>query len=115
MSSPKPMKFSELFRPFADLKITRSKERYRSWQLQDAKARFSELFDKAIADGPQTVTRRNKQAVVVLSQEDYDKLKHTRKAPSLVEALLAMPKVPGFKIPERDKTDLVPSDKSIFD
>ncbi|MCL2649237.1 MAG: type II toxin-antitoxin system Phd/YefM family antitoxin [Phycisphaerales bacterium] len=85
------------------------------WQLQDAKAKFSQLFDQAIADGPQTVTRHNKQAVIVLSQEDYDNLKHSRKSPSLVEAFLAMPKVPGFKIPERDKNDLVPPDKSIFD
>ena len=85
------------------------------WQLQDAKARFSELFDKAIADGPQTVTRHNKQAVIVLSQKDYDQLKHSWKTPSLVEALLAMPRVPGFKIPERDESDIVPSDRSVFD
>ena len=36
-----------------------------AWQLQDAKARFGELVQKAIDDGPQTVTRHGKAAVVV--------------------------------------------------
>ncbi|MCL2639486.1 MAG: type II toxin-antitoxin system prevent-host-death family antitoxin [Phycisphaerales bacterium] len=85
------------------------------WQLQDAKASFSKLFDQAITDGPQTVTRRNKQVVIVLSQADYGKLTHTGKTPSLVEALLAMPKVSGFKTLERDRHDMLPSDKTIFD
>jgi antitoxin Phd len=87
----------------------------RRWQLQDAKARFSEVFTKALDDGPQIVTRRNKQAVVILAENDYKKLKHSWKTPSLIEALLAMPKVRGFKIPERDKNDTVPLDRPIFD
>jgi antitoxin Phd len=45
------------------------------WQLQDAKARFSELVQKAIEEGPQTVTRRGKPAVVVLSADQFDLLK----------------------------------------
>jgi prevent-host-death family protein len=44
------------------------------WQLQDAKNRFSELVEKAIALGPQTVTKRGKETVVVLSVEEYKKL-----------------------------------------
>ena len=39
------------------------------WQLQEAKAKFSELVQKAIDEGPQTVTRHGKDAVVVLSAE----------------------------------------------
>ena len=35
------------------------------WQLQEAKAKFSELVQKAIDEGPQTVTRHGKDAVVV--------------------------------------------------
>ncbi|HVT80784.1 MAG TPA: type II toxin-antitoxin system Phd/YefM family antitoxin [Phycisphaerae bacterium] len=89
--------------------------RRKQWQLQEAKAKFSEVFDKALEDGPQTVTRRNKQRVVVISEKDYQKLKHSWKTPSLVEALLAIPKVRGFKIPERDKSVMVPSDRSAFD
>jgi len=42
------------------------------WQLQQAKARFSELVQKAIEEGPQTVTRRGRPAVVVLSAEQFE-------------------------------------------
>ena len=34
------------------------------WQLQEAKAKFSELVQKAIDDGPQTVTRRGQPVAV---------------------------------------------------
>ena len=45
-----------------------------SWQLQAAKARFSELFRRAQAEGPQYVTRQGKDAVVVLTAEEYERL-----------------------------------------
>jgi prevent-host-death family protein len=45
------------------------------WQLQDAKARFSELVQKAIEEGPQTVTRRGKPTVVVVSAEQFELMK----------------------------------------
>ncbi|MGA7279997.1 MAG: type II toxin-antitoxin system Phd/YefM family antitoxin, partial [Desulfocapsaceae bacterium] len=44
------------------------------WQLQDAKNRFSNLVKKAQNAGPQIVTKRGKEAVVVMSVEDYKKL-----------------------------------------
>ena len=44
------------------------------WQLADAKNRFSELVRRALADGPQRVRRRN-DAVVVLSEKDFEELK----------------------------------------
>lgn len=44
------------------------------WALQDAKNRFSELVDHAVQDGPQIVTRRGKETVVVLSVQDFQKL-----------------------------------------
>jgi antitoxin Phd len=37
-----------------------------SWQVQDAKARFSELLDAAIEKGPQIVTRRGVEAAVLV-------------------------------------------------
>jgi prevent-host-death family protein len=93
----------------------RAQRRRTQWQLQEAKAKFSEVFDKALEDGPQLVTRRNKERVVIVSEKDYQKLKRSWKTPSLVKALLAMPKVRGFKIPERDKNDMAPSDRPVFD
>jgi len=59
------------------------------WKLQDAKSRFSELFDRAITEGAQVVSRRGKQKVVVVSKEEYDRL--TRPEGSLSEFLLNSP------------------------
>lgn len=47
----------------------------RTWPLQDAKNRFSEVVEQALKTGPQTVTRRGKEAVVVLSVRDYRKMR----------------------------------------
>lgn len=45
-----------------------------SWQLQEAKARFSELFRRARSEGPQVITRQGKEAVVMISDEQYERL-----------------------------------------
>jgi antitoxin Phd len=44
------------------------------WQLQTAKARFSELFRRARSEGPQRITRRDKEGVVMISDEQYQQL-----------------------------------------
>ena len=46
-----------------------------TWQLQEAKSRFSEVVNHALLDGqPQIVTKRGKECVVVVSMEQYAKL-----------------------------------------
>lgn len=50
-------------------------ERKGRWKLEDAKARFSELVRRASSEGPQTVTVRGREAVVVLSAEHYERLR----------------------------------------
>ncbi len=45
-----------------------------SWQLQDAKQRFSELVRRALEDGPQAVTRHGEEVVVVVPSEEYRRL-----------------------------------------
>lgn len=45
------------------------------WQLQDAKSRFSELIDDTLEKGPQVVTRRGIDTAVVVSIEEWNKLK----------------------------------------
>jgi antitoxin Phd len=58
----------------------------KTWQLQTAKAQFSELFRRARTEGPQYVTKAGKEAVVVLRAEHYEKLTSLRRQPkSLVE------------------------------
>lgn len=50
------------------------KEPRQRWQLQTAKARFSELFRSARSEGPQLITRQGKEGVVMISEEQYDQL-----------------------------------------
>jgi antitoxin Phd len=65
-----------------------------TWQLQTAKARFSELFRRARAEGPQYVTRAGKEAVVVVPAEQFEQLVARRKHPkSLVEFFRSSPLV----------------------
>jgi prevent-host-death family protein len=45
----------------------------RVWQLQDAKNRFSEVVEEALKAGPQIITRRGVETVVVLSLAEYRK------------------------------------------
>lgn len=59
------------------------------WQLQEAKNRFSEVVDEALAHGPQTVTRHGREVVVIMSIEEYQRLKHRPK--SLLEVLRQIP------------------------
>jgi prevent-host-death family protein len=44
------------------------------WQLQDAKARLSEVVKRAQTDGPQAITVHGKPAVVVVSSEEFRRL-----------------------------------------
>lgn len=44
-----------------------------TWTVANAKARFSELIDKAKSEGPQTVTRNGKPAAVLVSVEEWEK------------------------------------------
>ena len=62
------------------------------WQLQTAKARFSELFRRARTEGPQVVTRQGKEQVVVLPAEYFAQLtKRVRRRKSLVRFFAESP------------------------
>ncbi len=60
----------------------------RKWPVQDAKARFSELLETALAEGPQIVTKRGVEAAVLLPFEEWRKLEEQTR-PDLKELLLA--------------------------
>ena len=49
-----------------------------TWQLQDAKNRFSALVEAALSGEPQEVTRRGKPVVVVFSYDEYQRLQTER-------------------------------------
>lgn len=75
------------------------------WQLQTAKARFSELFRRARAEGPQYVTRQGKEAVVVVSAEEFERLTERRRQPrSLVEFFATSP-LAGAELDLKRKAD----------
>src|ERR671919_1065156 len=62
------------------------------WQLQTAKAQFSELFRRARTEGPQVVTRQGKEKVVVLRAEQFAQLtKRVRQPKSLVKFFAESP------------------------
>jgi len=48
------------------------------WQLQEAKNKFSEVVNEALSRGPQVVTRHGEKVVVILSTEEYSRLKQTK-------------------------------------
>jgi prevent-host-death family protein len=73
-----------------------------NWQLQEAKQRFSELVRRALDEGPQVVTRRGEQAVVVIAARDYARL--TGGAPDFKAFLLSGPAFSQLEI-ERDAGD----------
>lgn len=63
----------------------------KTWQLQEAKAHLSELIKNASTGNPQEITLRGKPTVVVLSINEYEKLK--RPKPKLVDFLQQSPLV----------------------
>jgi prevent-host-death family protein len=73
-----------------------------TWQLQEAKARLSELLRQAEEAGPQRITVRGADAAIVLSSKDYEKL--LGKKENLWEFLRASP-LKGIDLDiERDKS-----------
>ena len=60
----------------------------RSWPVQEAKARFSELLETCLQEGPQMVTRRGHEAAVLLSVREWQRLQGSAR-PSLKSLLLS--------------------------
>ncbi len=61
------------------------------WPLQDAKARFSELVRRARSEGPQLVTVHGRDQVVIVSAEEFRRLKGDRTGEALIAAMQASP------------------------
>ena len=61
------------------------------WPLQDAKAHFSELVRRVRSEGPQHVTVRGRDAVVIVSAEEFRRLKGERSGEALIAAMRASP------------------------
>jgi len=70
------------------------------WPIQDAKAHFSEVIERAHSEGPQTITRHGAERAVLLSIEDYHAL--AGRKPDLKAHLLGGPKFDDFFV-DRDR------------
>jgi prevent-host-death family protein len=61
------------------------------WVLQDAKARFSELVRRVHSEGPQHVTVHGRDEVVVVSAQEFKRLKGSRTGQSLIDTFQSTP------------------------
>jgi antitoxin Phd len=62
------------------------------WQLHEAKARFSELFRRVRADGPQRVVKHGGEAVMIIPAEEFDRISERARQPtSLAEFFRSAP------------------------
>ncbi len=61
------------------------------WLLQDVKARFSEVVRRVRSEGPQHVTVRGREEVVIISAEEFRRLKGDLTGKVLVDAMQASP------------------------
>ena len=79
-----------------------------SWQVQDAKARFSELLETSLSEGPQVVTKRGVETAVLVPIEQWRRLERLAR-PNLKELLLASEPRTDTLAPLRRKLALRPA------
>ncbi|HSF48434.1 MAG TPA: type II toxin-antitoxin system Phd/YefM family antitoxin [Burkholderiales bacterium] len=72
------------------------------WQVQDAKARFSEFLEASLTEGPQVVTKRGIETAVLIPIEEWRRLKQAAR-PRLKELLLAEEPRVDISVPPRGK------------
>ncbi len=74
-----------------------------TWQLQEAKSKFSQIINLALAEGPQFVTRHGEEVVVILSAKEYRAAMEPK--PSLFDLLINSPLAGSGLVIERDDAD----------
>jgi prevent-host-death family protein len=77
-----------------------TKDPTKRWPVQDAKARFSELLDASLEEGPQIVTRRGVETAVLVPVEEWRRLQEAAR-PTLKELLLAESPRGEIPVPSR--------------
>lgn len=68
------------------------------WTVAEAKARFSAVIDRARSQGPQTITRNGRDAVVIVAAQEWER--KTKRSGNLVDFFAASP-LPGSKLKTR--------------
>jgi antitoxin Phd len=72
-----------------------------AWQVQDAKARFSEMLDNCLNEGPQVISRRGVEAAVLVQIDHWRRLQGD--APTLKDLLLADHARAEISVPPRGR------------
>jgi prevent-host-death family protein len=73
-----------------------------TWTVAQAKAKFSEVIDRAMSEGPQTVTRKGRTAVIVVDAEEWNR--KTKRVGTLAEFFARSPlREGGLKLPRRTR------------
>jgi prevent-host-death family protein len=71
-----------------------------SWTVAEAKAKFSEIIERAMSEGPQTITRKGRTAAVVVGAEEWQR--KTKRVGSLAEFFATSPlRGSGLKVRRR--------------
>ena len=73
-----------------------------NWSVQDAKARFSELLETCLKDGPQVVTKRGHETAVLVPLAEWKRLQLSAR-PTLKELLLSDEARGDLNIPLRGR------------
>jgi antitoxin Phd len=71
----------------------------KTWPVQDAKARFSELLETCLTEGPQIVSKRGADTAVLVSMDEWTRLTSAR--PTLKDMLLSPDARGDFNVPAR--------------
>jgi antitoxin Phd len=86
-----------------------------SWQLQEAKQKFSELVRRTLEEGPQVITRHGEEVVVVVPVEEFRRISNDgEKKMDFKEYLMSAPEGLEHIIPERPSNDF-PRDVDLTD
>jgi len=73
---------------------------HKHWVVQDAKAKFSELLNACLEEGPQVVTKRGHEAAVLITIQEWNTLKKLAR-PSLKSLLLSEEAKGDLLLPKR--------------
>ncbi len=73
---------------------------HKHWAVQDAKAKFSELLNACLEEGPQVVTKRGHEAAVLITIQEWNTLKKLAR-PSLKSLLLSEEAKGDLLLPKR--------------
>ena len=76
-----------------------------SWQVQTAKARFSEVFRRARTEGPQRITKQGREGVVMVAEEQYQRLVGKARQPLNIVDFFRKSPLMGLKLDlKRDRS-----------